>query len=52
MTADPDDQISKLRKSALEARAMAAKSPFKADRDRFTRLAAEYELRADRCDKP
>ena len=26
---------------------MAAKSPFKADRDRFTRIADEYDKRAE-----
>lgn len=45
---DHNADASKLRQSAREARAMAARSPFKTDRDRFTRIAEEYERRAER----
>lgn len=36
-----------LRHNARQVRAMAAKSPFKADRARFTALADAYDRRAD-----
>ena len=43
---DPEGEAMKLRQSAKQARVMAARSPFKTDRDRFLRIAEEYERRA------
>ena len=48
MMTDPDADANKLRHSARQARSMAAKSPFQKDRDRFNRLADEYERRAEK----
>ena len=45
---DHDADALKLRQSAKQARAMAARSPFKTDRDRFSRIAAEYDRRAEK----
>lgn len=43
---DRIDQIADLERKAAEADRMAAKSPFKSDRARFSALADEYRRRA------
>lgn len=43
---DASDQKAKLQARAQDLRRMAAKSPFKKDRERFSAMAAEHERRA------